>query len=158
MSWENRLITALIQDSPIFFIAIRAKGEIITMNETMLRKLGYTKEEIEGKNYLSTLVPKAERRALTRVAHLLLGTRGPIVHENRLLTKNGQELVVVWHGRATSTITGELDCLVNIGVDITDRRRAEERLEHLNKVLHTVLQINQLVTEGKDPDRLLQGT
>ena len=160
MFWESRSISSLVSlvyDSSIFFMTIGDDGEIITMNETMLRKLGYTKGEIEGKNYLLTLVPEAERQAVSRVFQSLLSTKGPVVHENRVLAKNGQELVVMWHNRAAPTVSEEPDYFINIGIDITNHRYAEERLEHLNRVLHTMLKINQLVTKEKDRDRLLQG-
>ena len=78
MFWESRSISSLVSlvyDSSIFFAAIGANGEIITMNETMLRKLGYTKGEIEGKNYLLTFIPEAERQARSRIFQLLLSTK-----------------------------------------------------------------------------------
>ncbi len=40
---------------------------------------------------------------------------------------------------------------------ITKRRRAEERVEHLNLVLRAIRNINQLITRERDRDRLLQG-
>ncbi|MFC2006530.1 PAS domain S-box protein [Chloroflexota bacterium] len=160
MFWESRSISSLVSlvyDSSIFFMTIGDNGEIITMNETMLRKLGYTKGEIEGKNYLLTLVPEAERRAVSRVFQLLLSKKEPAVHENRVLTKNGQELVVIWHKRAAPSVSEEPDYFINIGIDITNYRYAEERLEHLNRVLRTMLKINQLITMEKDRDILIQG-
>jgi len=39
----------------------------------------------------------------------------------------------------------------------TGRKRAEEKLEHLNLVLRAIRNVNQLITRGKDPDCLLQG-
>jgi len=138
-------------------MTISDNGEIITMNETMLRKLGYTKGEIEGKNYLLTLVPEAERQAVSKVFRLLLSKKKPVVHEYRILTKNGQEVVVMWHKRAAPSVSEEPDYSINIGIDITNHRYAEERLEHLNRVLHTMLKINQLITTGKARDVLLQG-
>jgi len=138
-------------------MTIGDNGEIITMNETMLRKLGYTKGEIEGKNYLLTLVPEAERQAVSRVFQLLLSKKEPVAHENRVLTKNGQEVVVMWHKRAAPSVSEEPDYSINIGIDITNHRYAEERLKHLNRVLRAMLKINQLITMEKDRDILLQG-
>jgi PAS domain S-box-containing protein len=41
--------------------------------------------------------------------------------------------------------------------NITERKRAEERLEHLNLVLRAIRRVNQLITRERDRDRLLQG-
>ena len=40
---------------------------------------------------------------------------------------------------------------------IEDKREAEERLEHLNLVLHSIRKVNQLIVTEKDRDRLIQG-
>lgn len=41
-------------------------------------------------------------------------------------------------------------------MDITDRIRAKERIDHLNAVLRSIRSINKLVKEEKDRDKLLQ--
>jgi len=127
------------------------------MNDTMLSKLGYTKGEIEDKNYLLTLVPEEERQTASRAFQLLLGSKDPVVQENRILTKKGQELIVTWHMRAAPIVSEEPNYFICIGIDITSYRYAEERLEHLNKVLLSMLKISQLITKEKDSNRLLQG-
>jgi PAS domain S-box-containing protein len=38
-----------------------------------------------------------------------------------------------------------------------ERKRAEERIEHLNRVLRAIRDVNQLITEERDRGRLLQG-
>jgi len=41
--------------------------------------------------------------------------------------------------------------------EVIERKRAEERIEHLNAVLLAIRNVNQLVAKEKDRDRLLQG-
>jgi PAS domain S-box-containing protein len=41
--------------------------------------------------------------------------------------------------------------------DSTERKQAEERIEHLNDVLRAIRNVNQLIVLEKDRDRLLQG-
>ncbi|MFQ5814366.1 MAG: PAS domain S-box protein, partial [Anaerolineae bacterium] len=41
--------------------------------------------------------------------------------------------------------------------EATERKRVEERLDHLNAVLRAIRSVNQLITREKDRDRLLQG-
>jgi PAS domain S-box-containing protein len=42
--------------------------------------------------------------------------------------------------------------------EITERKRAEKRIEHLNQVLRAIRNVNQLIAREKGPDRLLKGT
>ena len=44
-----------------------------------------------------------------------------------------------------------------LGREITERVRAEEKIEHLNLVLRAIRSVNQIIAKGKDRDRLLQG-
>jgi len=41
--------------------------------------------------------------------------------------------------------------------DVTERRQAQERIEHLNAVLRAIREVNQLLVREKDRDRLVQG-
>jgi len=41
--------------------------------------------------------------------------------------------------------------------ELTERRKAEERIEHLNFVLRAIRKVNQLITRERDRDRLLKG-
>ncbi len=41
--------------------------------------------------------------------------------------------------------------------DVTDQRRAQARIEHLNAVLRAIREVNQLLVRERDHDRLVQG-
>ncbi|MEE9566572.1 MAG: response regulator [Desulfobacteria bacterium] len=41
--------------------------------------------------------------------------------------------------------------------DITDRKRGEEKIVHLNSVLRAIRNVNQLITKEKDPKKLIKG-
>jgi signal transduction histidine kinase len=42
--------------------------------------------------------------------------------------------------------------------DITDRKVAENRIAHLNRVLHAIRDVNQLIVREKDPKKLIEET
>ncbi|MBL7128112.1 MAG: PAS domain S-box protein [Ignavibacteria bacterium] len=47
--------------------------------------------------------------------------------------------------------------LLSISRDITERKKAEEKIKHLNLVLRAIRNVNQLITKEKDRDKLLKG-
>jgi len=128
---ERDFNKTLIQTSPVFFIAISAEGKTLMMNEMMLRVLGYTIEEVVGKDYLSTFVPDYDRKILSKVFEKLVKKKGSTFNENHILTKDAQELLVEWHGRPVFKANGDFDYFFGVGIDITERKRAEELFKKL---------------------------
>jgi PAS domain S-box-containing protein len=144
---ERDFSTSLLQASPTFFVAIDADGKTLMMNEAMLKTLGYTEEEVVGTNYLGTFVPEADQKLLTTVFNTLVHSREATLNENRVLTRDGRELLVEWHGRPTFKEGGDFDFFFGVGIDITERRRAEEeraRVEAHLRHAHKMQAVGQL--------------
>jgi len=79
------------------------------------------------------------------IPHLLLGApRTPI---------NWQEAII----ETVLVLTVGLLAVFRLIHDITERKRAEERIVHLNAVLRAIRSVNQLIIREKNRARLLQG-
>lgn len=127
---ERDFNRTLVQSSPAFFVAIGADGKTIMINESMLHALGYRDQEIAGKDYLGTFVPEHERESVSRVFEQIICSRQGTLNENHILTRDGRELLVEWHGRPVFRGT-DLEYFFGVGIDITDRRRAEQERDRL---------------------------
>jgi PAS domain S-box-containing protein len=136
---ERDLVTAIIQTSPAFFDAIDTNGEITMINRAMLDALGYKAEEVLGKNYTDMLVAPEDRVAFTEVLKELSSTNRPVVHEKRMLKKNGEALLVEWHSRALPGPDGSPDILFGIGIDITEKRKAEKAFMEQQRQLEMLI-------------------
>ncbi len=119
----------LLQAAPVFFVAINAQGKTIMVNEMMLHSLGYKLEEVVGKDYMTTFVPKKNRKELSGIFDNLIRLNKPTLNENYILTKEGREILIEWHGRSIFNKKGELAYFFGLGIDITKRRKAENELK-----------------------------
>ncbi|MCX5817706.1 MAG: PAS domain S-box protein, partial [Proteobacteria bacterium] len=131
---ERDFNSSLIESSPVFFVAINNDGTTKMMNEFMLHALGYTLEEVIGKDYLETFAPDTDREMIKEIFSILVNQARPTVNENRVLTKDGRELLVEWHGRPIMKPDGGFDFFFGAGVDITDRKRLEAQLIQAQKL------------------------
>jgi len=125
---ERDFSNTLIQSSPAFFVAIDRDGKIIMMNDSMLEALGYTLDEVKGKDYLSTFVSHSDHEELQEVFKTLSKCFEPTLNENTILARDGRELLTEWHGRSLYNDNGELDFFFGVGFDITERKEAENKL------------------------------
>ncbi len=128
---ERDLNKAFIQNSPVFFVAMSADRKIRMMNETMLRELGYTADEVVGRDYLEKIVPESDKNKVERVLNSLLLPREKkrtTFSENHVRTKDGRELLIEWHGNPIYDGNGNVDYFFGVGINITERKRSEEAL------------------------------
>lgn len=64
-----------------------------------------------------------------------------------------------WHeARITPVFAedGSFNCFVGVSRYVTERKRNEKRIEHLNRVLRAIREVNQIITHERDRDALLR--
>jgi len=147
---EKEFNQTLVQLSPAFFVAIGVDGKTILMNDTMLRALGYRADEVEGTDYVSTLVPEEDREELNRVLKRIVEERESPTHVNRVRAKDGRLVVCEWHG--IPVFRGDrYNFFLGVGIDITERRQAEEELDHYRHNLEELVELRTAeLSEARD--------
>ena len=121
---EMKFRESFIQSLPGFFVAINSKGKTVLINDLMLQALGYTRDEVVGRDYLATLVPESEREKVSRVFQELIHKNEATISENHIIAKDGKELLMEWQGRYVLHETGQVDCFYGVGTNITERKRS----------------------------------
>ncbi len=125
---EKDFNTTLVQTSPAFFVAIDAAGKVMMMNEAMCAALGYPPQEVIGADYLNTFIAEADREALGELFGRIMASKEETVNENRVMARDGRLFLVEWHGCPVTGGDDEVDYFIGVGIDITERRRAEQAL------------------------------
>jgi PAS domain S-box-containing protein len=141
---EKTFTDTLIHASPAFIAVISNAGKLIMMNNAFLAALGYTREEVVGKDYIETFVPSAEREKVRRFFETLITKYASTVNENRILTKNGSSILVEWRGQSFPRDDTH-DFFIGVGIDITERRQAEESLRAAQQQL---MQADKMIALG----------
>lgn len=79
-----------------------------------------------GKDYLSTFIPKEDRAKLSQVFQGLTKDNLPTLNENQVVAKDGRKLLIQWHGRPVFNANGDFDYFFGVGININERKQAEE--------------------------------
>lgn len=116
--------------SGVIMEVIDTNLRLVRLNQTGYDFFGYAPEEIVGKDWLDIRLPERERdkiKALIRSE--LAGQVLPIVTENPVVTRSGEERIVAWHDSLLRDSKGQVSGTISSGVDVTDRVRAEHALQ-----------------------------
>jgi PAS domain S-box-containing protein len=149
---EN-LFETLANESPVGLYIIQ-DGKFCYTNPTFQSTTGYKEDELLGRDALGLVVPEDREQVRENAIKMLKGER-TLPYQFRVTHKNGSikwviESVVSIQYRGRRATLGDF-------VDITERKQAEEKVQHLNMVLRAIRDINQLIARGTDRDSLLKG-
>lgn len=114
----------------VMLVAIDTEGNVVEINKKGCEALGYTKEQVLGKNWFSNFLPERLRKDTEAYFRkLLAGQIEPEeCRENVVLTKTGKEPLIAWHNLVLKDEQGNIIGTLSSGQDITEQRRAEEKL------------------------------
>jgi len=136
---EKEFSESLIRTANVIIIGLNEHGEITLMNEIAQEISGYSFEELKGKNWFETLVPKEkypqvweEFTSLTKIGKL------PRNFENPMLTKSGEERFISWQNGVLHK-QKKLVGTISYGIDITEKMKADEVLANLNRKHQLIL-------------------
>jgi len=123
---ETDFPARFVEHAAIFFAALDADGRVVMMNPALLGALEYTSAEVLGMEFVNNFVP--ERLREEGWDDLLNPTAKPVpmTRECPVLSRDGREIPVEWHGTPALDATGSLAYYFLVGIDVTTRKQAEQ--------------------------------
>lgn len=118
-----------ISESPTLFFAISPDGKILSASRSLLERIGYTIEDIQGKDYLSAFIFKQDHESVSDIVKKLLDTNTPTKNETCIVSRNGKIINIEWEGRVAYSSDGEVEFIYGSGTDITERKQTELALK-----------------------------
>ncbi len=144
---DNWLAT-IIRGTHALLVSVNLNGRFTYVNDATAKALGYaTPEELIGKSYLHFIHLDDRQRVLDAYTKQIEGRHPSCMQEFRIIDTAGQ---IKWFSFLSSlTITdGEVVGQSGVAQDISERRRAEERLHLLAQV--TAASSDYIVVIGAD--------
>ncbi len=133
----------LVENSRSMIIRQDPLGKIVFFNEYAQEIFGYTEDELTGKSPIGTIVPEIEstgRKLDQMLSDIYADPDKFKVNINENIKKNGDRIWVEWHNKATFDKEGNRTGHIAIGIDITDRIRAEKSLKDSEEKLEIALE------------------
>jgi len=115
----------------VMLLVVNANEIIGLINRRGCEILGCSEDEIVGKNWFDNFIAEPIREEVRGVFRkLMAGKVEPVeYYENPVITKSGEERLIAWHNTILKDEHGNIIGSLSSAVDITECKKAEERLK-----------------------------
>ena len=136
----------------VIIVVIDSDQKVSLINKRGCEILGYDEEEIIGKNWFDTFIPKRNRDEVKATfKKLIAGEVEPVEYfENPVLTRNKDERIIAWHNTFLRDEDSKIIATLSSGEDITEHKKADEEIQKLNEELNQ--RVIELTMSNQDLD------
>jgi PAS domain S-box-containing protein len=122
---------SVITNARVWLSVLDLKGRILLWNMGAEELSGYTSDEVVGqKEIWKKIYPDPEyRKQVTDTINRIIRDKNYLENfETTIISKKGERRVISWNTKGIPNATGDVSDYIAIGVDVTERKRAEEEL------------------------------
>jgi PAS domain S-box-containing protein/putative nucleotidyltransferase with HDIG domain len=135
LSQEHARAQQYLDIAEVILVALDGQGRISMINPSGCRTLGYTEEELLGKDWFDTCLPANIRPKVRQIFNQMMAgeMENTSYYENKVLTSTGEERITAWHNTLLRDAQGKILGSLSSGEDITRRRQAENTIQSILK-------------------------
>jgi diguanylate cyclase (GGDEF)-like protein/PAS domain S-box-containing protein len=131
MRESERRMRDILENVQLVAVLLDREGTITYCNPYFLELVGYEEEDVIGREWFAAFVPEEDREGGRATLKDRMQLGAVAAHEETaIVTRHGDRRVIAWSNTVLRDWTGEVTGTASIGADVTDRRRAEEQLQH----------------------------
>jgi PAS domain S-box-containing protein len=142
--------------TPLAFVVWDNNCSVTGWNKRAEDMFGWSQEEVMGKDFFNFLIPESERPHVGTVVEALLENRLPSHSVNNNLTKDGRIILCEWNNAILRDANGEVTGAISMGLDVTERKQAEEALQESERDLSIRNRIAEIFLATPDEEMYRQ--
>jgi PAS domain S-box-containing protein len=133
----KELSESIINSLPGIFYLYDEEGNYLSWNKNLERVTGFSADEIRTLTPLSIICVEDQMLVKNAIEQVFNTGQGEV--EARLVNKEGQTFLYYFNGQKVNI--GGQNCLAGMGLDITERKTAEESLQKNERMLSHILDL-----------------
>ena len=129
---SQQSLHTLVETVPCLLVITDREGRIVLFNRRAEELTGYPREEVLGTLIFDLLIPKT---LIEEVKQWFSHPASGIPHQTPWMTKAGEERLIEWRCAHVTWPDHADPCILEVGIDVTERRQAEEKIARLHSEL-----------------------
>ena len=125
---ERNFVSAVLDTVNSLVAVFDTAGRIVRFNRACETISGFDSGELVGRYLWDRLIPEEDVEGARHEFEQLRAGRFPAAYENVWLTRSGNRRRIAWSATALLDDQSQVEFIIATGVDVTDRREAEETL------------------------------
>jgi PAS domain S-box-containing protein len=144
----------LFENAPVGTLLVNSEGRILDINSTALQILGSPSAEATQKINILSFPPLVEV-GFTENFQQCLDSGKELVAECPYTSKWGKKSFVHYYLTPIFSNSGKVSQIQVLLEDISERKRSEEKISELNRMLQVINLVNQTLVRAEDEDDLM---
>jgi PAS domain S-box-containing protein len=147
---ERDFIDRIIQTADVLIVGMDLHGNITLFNRKCAELTGYDAAEVIGHPLWERLIPERFIEPVKQVFARIKADVLPSQFENPWLTRTSEERWIAWHNTNIKDAAGNVTSIIAMGVDVSERKKAEESVHFLSRLVEQSMQPLRVTTlEGE---------
>ncbi|MCC9601826.1 response regulator [Stieleria sp. JC731] len=117
---EQQFADRVLSTAEAIVLVLDPEGKIVRFNPYFERLSGWKLEEVQGKDWFSTFVPKSDHNTIRDLFLLTQANGSSTGVINAIITREGAERQIRWSNTTLVTDSGDIDSVLAVGVDVTE--------------------------------------
>jgi PAS domain S-box-containing protein len=151
---EKDIAQKYLDLSGSMIIALNDKGEVTLINRVGCEILETSEEEVIGQNWFEKYLLVEDVEMVKGYFQKIMNSKVEAVKyvENQIITAKGKTKLISWHNSIIED-NGKIVGVLSSGLDITEKREQENKLQELNKNLEK--EVEKKLKELREKEQLL---
>ncbi|MEW6498355.1 MAG: PAS domain S-box protein, partial [Cyanobacteriota bacterium] len=153
---ERNFIGAVLDTSSALVLVLDRFGKIVRFNQACEQISGYSFDQVRGRHFWNLFLIPEEVEPVKAIFAQLQAGQFPSENENYWVTKDGSRRLIAWSNTALLDSQGLVEYVIGTGIDITERKQAEEALiESETKYRLVVDNLKEVIFQTDTAKRLM---
>ncbi len=151
---ERDLLSAVLDTAGALVVVLDRQGRIVRFNRACETTTGYSLAEAKGQAFWDLFLVPEQVPPVQAVFEQLRAGQFPNEYANYWVTRDGDRRLIAWSNTALLGADGAVEYVIGTGIDVTQRRQAEEALRMAHDKLE--LRVRQRTAELEQANESLQ--